>query len=451
MRPMFDMLSAAARRASLHMPGHQGSAPFGATDLYALDTTELDCTDNLYAASGAIAEAEALYAASAGAGASLLMTNGSTAGVQTMLMLFARPGDAVLLPRNAHVSAINGCVLGGLTPIWIPVRLREDGSVRVDEGDVLDAIRRHPQARLLLLSRPDYYGVCMPLERVIEAAHAAGMAVAVDEAHGAHFPWMDGLSSAGRCGADAWTQSAHKTLPALTGSAVLHLKDADLLARARTVLRRGQSSSPSFLLLLSLDDARAWMDQHGTDALRRVTEAADRFRQNLRATPYRDAHALWAAQGELLDPTRLVLDAPQGGFALAEALSAHGLDAEMADERRVVLILTAMTPEKRLDALLALLKTLPAEPKAFAPTALPGLPNAVMEPRRAAMGQTAWVALEQAVGRVAALPAGLYPPGIPLVCPGEEINRAVVACLSAAAPEKRFGLEGDALCVTTDV
>lgn len=446
MRPVYDMLSAAARRRSFHMPGHKGRAPFGGVDLYALDTTELPVTDDLYCPENGLRVAQELYARAAGAASTLFLHNGSTAGIHAMLQLYAAEGEEVLLPRNAHLSAANACVLGGIRGTWMPVTMLPDGYCMITEETVLAAMEAHPTARAVLLTRPDFYGCCLPLERIVRRAHELGMRVVVDEAHGAHLPWLEGVPSAGACGADAWVQSVHKTLPGLTGAAALHLRCPEDAPRALRILRREQTSSPSFALMLSIDDARAFMEEQGASRLAAVAQAAEAVRGALAQLGYRDAHAPWRAAGLAVDPTRLVIDAPQGGFALAEALRRAGVDVEMADHRRVVLILTCMDEPEDVLRLKDALRACPPEARTL-PT-LPdctALPPRMMELRPAAMGQAEPVPLAEASGRIAAASAGLYPPGIPLVCPGESVNDDVLALLSAAAPQERFGLEGDCL------
>ena len=435
------------------MPGHKGKAPFGPVDAYALDTTELPVTDDLYTPERGLMEAQRLYARAAGAAETVFLHNGSTGGMHAMVQLYAREEDAVILPRNAHLSAVNGCILGGIEPVWMPVTLTADGCCHVTESEVLAAIEAHPEAKALLLTRPDYFGGCLPLERIVEKAHERGMRVLVDEAHGAHLPWLDGLDSAGAAGADAWVQSVHKTLPGWTGSAALHLRNAADRARAMTILRREQTSSPSFLLMMSIDDARAWMEEHGRGRLSAVREAADAVRGLLPSLGYADAHAGWADTGLVFDPTRLVIGAPQGGHALAEALRALGVDVEMADDRRVVLILTAMDEPEAILRLGDVLRAIPAVPRELPEIAAMGsLPRQVMSLRAAAMGRTEQAPLSRAAGRVAAASAGLYPPGVPLVCPGEEITEETVCRLRDAGSQQRFGVEGDCLtCVMTSV
>ena len=453
MRPVHDMLVKASGRRSGHMPGHKGRPPFERIDPYALDTTELPITDDLYAPERGLLEAQRLYAGAAGAEETIFLHNGSTSGIHAMVQLYAHEGDTVILPRNAHLSAVNGCVLGGLRPVWIPVAQTLDGFCYIAESDVLRALDEYPEAKAVLLTRPDYFGGCLPLERVIDQSHARGVRVVIDEAHGAHFPWLAGMASAGELGADAWVQSVHKTLPGFTGSAVLHLRDAADRPRAMTILRREQTSSPSFLLMMSMDDARAWMQAHGRARLEEVVREANALRGALPLLGYADAHGSWRETGLAFDPTRLVIDAPQGGYVLAEALQSHGIDVEMADDRRVVLILTVMDSPEDIRRIGDAMRSIPAGPCRQAAVQGPyAIPRQVMPMRAAAMGRTEQVPLLRAAGRVAAMAAGLYPPGVPLVCPGEEITEEIVQRLEAAGSQQRFGVEGDQLtCVMRSV
>lgn len=384
----------------------------------------------------------------------MLLVNGSTQGIHVMIQLYCRPGSTLLLPRNAHHSALQGCVLGGVQPVWIPAECLDDGRFFVREEAVLAALEENPHAGALLLTRPDYYGGCIPMERIARKAAEMGIPVIVDEAHGAHLPWGGeaGLPrSAGAMGASAWTQSVHKTLPGLTGTAVLHLRDAADLPRTMRILRREQTSSPSFLLMESIDDARAFMDDGGAARLTRVAELADGIRAILPETPYRDAHALWAETGYAYDRTRLVLEAPQGGERLQEQLQTAGIDAEMHDPRRVVLIASVMDDEDKFARLAdALMRIRPD--RSFTDSPAQGYdelpPVSATDSRTAALCDAEAVPLTKAAGRIAAAAAGLYPPGIPLVCPGEYITPRTAAMLAAASPRERFGTEGDCMpCV----
>ena len=451
-RPVWEMLSGASQRTSGHMPGHKGRSPFGVRDLYALDTTELPITDDLYSPERGLKEAQRLYARAAGSGAALFLHNGSTVGNHILLQLYAREGDLVLLPRNAHLSAVNGCVLGGLRAAWIPARVTEDDYAYVAERDVLDTMERYPQAKAVFLTRPDYYGGCLPLERIAARAHEMGMKLVVDEAHGAHLPWLDTLPDAGRCGADAWVQSVHKLLPGLTGSAVLHLRNPEEEPAARRILRREQTSSPSFLLMLSIDDSRALMEKEGPARLRQLIARLADLRRRLPMWGYTDCFEKWRSLPLTFDPTRLVIEAPQGGHVLAEQLQKLGIDAEMADARRCVLLFSVMTEMEEIDAVERALETTSSASLRSAPSPKgEGLDSelsnqtfpfrerwyeardeVVLSLRAAAMAEGEWVPLDRAEGRVAGQSMGLYPPGIPLAVPGERITREIMERLNSA-------------------
>ena len=449
MRPMYNMLLAASGRESYHMPGHKGKAPFGPVDMYALDTTELPLTDDLYAPERGVAEAQRLYAEAAGAARTLFLTNGSTTGNHVMLQLYAREGDTVLLPRNAHMSAVNGCIMGGLKVRWLPISMTADGLCYMKEADIIAAMDAHPETKTVFLTRPDFYGCVLPLERIAEEAHARGMRLVVDEAHGAHFPWTEGMKSAGACGADAWVQSVHKTLPGLTGAAALHLAHEEDHTRALALTRREQSSSPNFVMLMSIDDARAYMEEGGADCLSAVAEAVAEVRGKLPSLGYRDAHAGWRDTGLEFDPTRLVINAPQGGKALAAAFRARGVDAEMYDQRRVVFIMSAMDDPADVRKLATILEEIPsAAAEIPALPMLESIPERALEVREAAMADCEKVPLQDCLGRIVTASAGLYPPGIPLICPGEVVSEEILTRLMHAKNQERFGVEGDTLlCV----
>ncbi len=448
-----EMLRGAAGRGRMHMPGHKGVAPFPQPDLYALDTTELDGTDDLFRPHGAIVRAEERYAARVGAGATLFLTGGATAGIHAMLSLWTREGDTVLLSRRCHLSAINACIVAGLKPVWIQTTVSEDGYAYVTERDVLAAIRRHPEASAVLLTHPDYLGGMFPLGAGAEEAHARGMRLLADEAHGAHFPWMEGRLSAGDQGADAWVQSCHKTLPALTGTAVLHLRDGGDAARARALVARIGSTSPSYLLVRSIDDAFAWMEAEGAPRLRETQRLLARLRGELPSMGYADGSASLRSRiggNYQFDPTRLVIDAPQRGGALAAALAARGWDVEAGDPWRIICIVTAMDGARELSGFADALRQIQPEPVSVKPrTWMPSsMPEQVMTPRQAVMAETCLYPLSAAEGRVTAVSAGLYPPGVPLVVPGERLGRETLELLRSAPGAHCFGLEKEEIrCV----
>lgn len=444
-RPMRDMLKRASPRLSLHMPGCQGKGPFGRLDAYRFDTTELSVTDDLYRPTGPIARAQALAAASAGMAHTLLLHGGSTAGMHAMLAYAAHRGECVILPRHTHTSALNACALLGVQPIFVKPSFTEGGLPYTPLDAYLHAMEEHPGAKAVLMVRPDYYGLVGDAQPVADAAHARGMLFFCDEAHGAHWNWFEDIPNAGACGADLFVQSAHKTLPALTAGAWLHAAAGIDNERLRGILRMVQTSSPSFISMMALDDARAWMDEHGALACMRLKAAMEAFAEKAEALGYEYGPCAFP-YGFSGDPLRLVLRAPQGGYALSQQLAELGIDVEMADERRIVCILSLMDGPKRLDRLwralrrigMSILPTNRAEgPLGTMPTELPVRAMPLSE---AMFAKNEGVALSQAVGRICAVQVGLYPPGVALLTAGERIDQAWADYLQTLNPNAVFGL-----------
>lgn len=454
-RPMWDMLRRVAPRCSLHMPAAQGKAPFGRWDPYRMDTTELIITDDLYRPTGAIGKAQSLAARSAGAAHTLMLHGGGTTGIHAMLLYAAKRGDTVILPRNTHISALHACALFGIEPVFPALEYTPLGRPYTTAGAYLHAMEEHPLAKALLVVRPDYYGMMPDLSAIAKAAHKRGMLVLCDEAHGATFNWREDVKNAGACGADLFVQSAHKTLPALTAGAWLHAMNGIDPDRLRRLLRMVQTSSPSFLNMLSLDDARAWMDRHGALACERLGRKLKQFRQTVRALGYESDDDGGLPEGMALDDLRLTLSAPEGGYALAEALQDCGLDVEMADEEGVVIILSLMDGEKRLLTLQKALENASRRrgqdmpPRGDIPRPPRRVPKRVMPVGEAAFGDSRCLPMEEAIGKISATQVGLYPPGVALLVAGERIEGELVCFLKEQRPGRVFGLSGPGhlLCV----
>ncbi len=443
MRPMMEMLEAASHRLSLHMPGGQGKGPFGSIDPYLLDTTETGMTDDLYAPSNGIEKAQQLMALSAGAQGTLLLTGGSTAGMHAMLLYAAGRGGKVILPRNVHISALNLCAVAGIEPVFVPVRYTASGRPYATEELYAAAMEAHPDAKAVLVLNPDYYGTLAPVKAVSELAHRRGMLVLCDEAHGAVFNWYHRENSALSQGADLVVQSAHKTLPALTAGAWLHASARVDVPLLRKRLRMVQTSSPAFITMLSLDDARAWMDENGASAGQALEAALESFRKEAAALGYTDGQSTLPS-GIAADPLRLVLDAPQGGFRLYEQLEEMGIDAELCDSCGIGCILSLMDGPLRLQKLLEALRSIPQEPAArLELPAPPPIPPRRLPLHEAAFAPTEAVPIRQAAGRISAGQVGLYPPGVAVLAAGEEITPEIADWLSRMPAHRLFGLDED--------
>ncbi len=450
-RPIKKMLENQKKRRSFHMPGHQNIAPYEKEDPYQGDTTELGSTDDLYHPRGAIQKAEERIAHIAKAERTILLTGGATAGVLAMMLYALAPNEQVILPRTAHKSMIHGCILSGATPIYVYPRETSDHYFYYTTEDYLHIIKENSKAKAVMVTRPDYYGHLINLKEIVEACKKTGQLLLVDEAHGAHLNWMEKLEGAGSLGADIWVQSAHKTLPVLTGGAWLHSNERIDSNRLRQKLQLVHTSSPSFLIMKSLDDGRNWMEEQGKEALKKLEENIQVFFHNILKTPYHNAHTTWEKERLIFDGTRMVITAPQGGFSLASSLEEKGIDVELADEKHIVCIPSVMTQRENFDILGKVLYEIEAnvEKKEKKKTSFSfHQARQIISPREAVLYYGQWISLKESVGKIAAAAVGLYPPGVPWLLPGEEITGEIIKNLLKIPSKNTFGVvEGNIYCV----
>lgn len=444
--PLFTAMQRYLRRqpAVFHVPGHkQGRAAppalrrwLGAGALQ-LDLTEAPGLDDLHAPSGVIAEAQALAAAAFGAARSFFLVGGTTAGIHAMLLAALRPGEAVLVPRHAHRSVHGGLILAGARPVWLPPAYDPDLAIPlgVPPEAVAQALDRHPEARALVVVHPTYHGIPAAIHPLVQLAHDRGLPVLVDEAHGAHFAFHPDLPpSALAAGADAVAQSLHKTGGSLTQSSLLHLGygcrlDPD---RVQAALRLVQSTSPSYLLMASLDLARRELALRGRRLWDRALALAAAAREALARVP-----GVRVVDYPGMDPTRLILDVRGRGltgYEAAEQLWRQGVAVELAGHGYLLAILSPGDGRESLGRLVAAVRRLRPSRRRKAgagvgPPGLPPWPEVVLTPREAALGRQEAVPLSRSEGRIAAELVAPYPPGIPVLAPGERITPAVLAYL----------------------
>jgi arginine decarboxylase len=452
-------------RVNLFCPGHkQGAAAApslrGLVGARALrhDVPELPALDNLFAADGVIDAAQRLATeAFVGRGAlargwsTFFLVNGSTCGVEAAILACVRPGRTVLLPRNVHQSAIHALVLSGGVPAWIdPVYDAErdllHGVAAEAVAATLDANTGEVDA--VLVVSPTYHGVCSDVAAIAALAHAAGVPLLVDEAHGAHLAFHPALPApAAACGADVVVQSTHKTLGAMTQSAMMHVRCSGLVQQSRVAasLQLVQSTSPSYLLLSSLDAARDGMSRNGRGLLdAAIGLAGDAAR---RIAALEGFSVLQRSDGEgrsffALDPTRVTILLPRNvsGYDLDEHLiDRFGVYAELPAFRHITLVFTPGNTKKDVDTLLTSLALFTAtaglggeeERPEFLLPWISTRPGCVMTPRDAFFAVAEVVASEDAIGRVSADTLCPYPPGIPILLPGEKITEQCVDILKA--------------------
>ena len=432
--PLYTALRqfAAQHPLRMHMPGHKGR-PLPAPELAgfsSIDFTELPPTGNLFDGGGAIGQAEELWAEVFQMDSCLFLTGGSTQGVLTALTLACPPGSPLLLDRGCHRSAFHAMALLDVRPVYLPRPWLAEGAVTgpVSPDDVDRLLTAHPDIKAVCITSPTYYGVLSDIPALAATVHRHGGVLVVDGAHGAHLPFLglDHFSAA-----DLVVVSAHKTLPAPGQSALLlagkRFSHQDL-RRAGAIYG---SSSPSYPMMAALDLCRAHMLEEGAAAYQRTAEEVAALRLAFPALT--EHHAP-------LDPTRLTLLSPHG-FQTQEALEELGVWPEMADGGHVVLIPTcADTPEDfaRLRRALEQVELGPCP--TFPPP--PELPEQVLTPRQALFSPGKDHPLDHAEGQIAAAPIAPYPPGVPVVAPGERIEKKSIAYLD------RIGYNSDCrICV----
>jgi arginine/lysine/ornithine decarboxylase len=430
------------RCAHLHVPAHrQGEAlpsSLKGEDFFQLDLTELPGLDDLHSPGGPIARAQELAAKLYGARATFFLVNGTTAGVTALFLAACRPGQKVVVTRDAHRSVLAGLVLSGADPVFVAPRLLPPFGIpaAVRPEDLSGALRAHPEARGVFVVYPNYYGVAADLPALAGVARRHGKPFFVDEAHGAHFPFHPDLPpEALACGADAAVMSVHKTGGSLTQSSFLHLGGEGLLqARVAAALSLLQTSSPSYLLLASLDLARRQLAVKGFELLARALALARRTRAALSAIP---GLAVFGEEevpaGERLDPLRITIGVRELGLSgyRAAALLAqkYRVHCELADNRNIVAAVGIGTREEDCSRLVSALteisrtrrrrRSLPEIPRPPAP------PPKRMTPREAWFAPARTVSLEAARRLVSSEWVAVSPPGVPVIYPGEEITPEV--------------------------
>ncbi len=444
--PIYDKLAAHAslRPISFHVPGHKYGVHCHDSLLETamrIDATELPDFDDLHQPSGMIADAEALAAECFGAEHTFFLVNGSTVGNLAIITSICQPGDLVLVQRNVHKSVLHGLMLAYARAVFLPPTYQEDGIPRgVASETVEEALRQYPDAKALLLTNPNYYGMTDPLEPIARLVHERGIPLVVDEAHGAHFGFHPRLPrSALSQGADAVVQSTHKMLSSMTMTAMLHTQgDRISHTRIRQRLATLQSSSPSYVLMASLDLARRDMHTDGQGVVERALQAADQLCLRLRTNARFEA-VTWE------DPLKIAIRDREGklsGHDLLHKLQQYGCYPEMADELQALLVLGPGSRPEHSERLALALHAISAEAASHHPLTRARLDDSLMplpmngEPIEFHPGMA-----DYEPGEVEAVPAAHsegrrsvgyvipYPPGIPLLMPGERISQTAAQYL----------------------
>ncbi len=446
-----QLVVSCAKTLPMHMPGHKRNtalAPYLKKLAADIDITEILGFDHLHAPGGILKEAMARAARVFHAENTFFLVNGSSLGMLAAIRAATRPGDAILMARNCHLSAYNAVSLNQLKPTYIYPEVNEDYQINASLSPeaVEEAIYQRRDAKVLVMTNPTYEGVLSDLTAIIDLAHQEGLTVIVDEAHGAHlglnplFP-----SGAVKAGADIVVQSLHKTLPSLTQTALTHVRSAALAQEMQRQLSVFETTSPSFLLLASIDGCAKLLQEEGDHLFADWADALNAFDrmamdlQHLRVLGYGKERGKALEHVWGLEPSKVyisTLQAEMTGQELAGVLRrGYHIEPEMIAPQGVL----AMTGMGDTVATMTRLgEALNAIDKELAPVREPKASFTVPRARSAMPMQTAerapyqLVPVEEAAERIIAERLIVYPPGVPVLVPGEEISPQVVRYVLAS-------------------
>ncbi|XFA98968.1 aminotransferase class I/II-fold pyridoxal phosphate-dependent enzyme [Candidatus Izemoplasma sp. B36] len=448
--PFFTKLKAYGLRnvAPFDVPGHKlGRIPndlieYTGKQVYLLDSNSPIGLDHLNKPEGVILESENLMAEACKADKSYFITNGTTIGILAMIMTVCKADDKIILPRNVHKSVINGLILSGAVPIFVKPNIDKNLGIANDMSyeSVEEAINEHPDAKAVFIINPTYFGVISDIVKITELAHKHDMVVVVDEAHGAQFYFSDKLPiSAMEAGCDLTAISMHKTAGSFTqSSAILCKGDRVDHKRLRASLNMLQSTSPSSLLLASLDVARKTMYFEGQKRIDNLLKMASRTRQKLREIPGIQVidKAYFIDKGSFnFDETKIIIKVSDLGLSGFDAykliMKKSNIQLELAESHIVLAVLTIGTTKNHLDRLVNGFRRLSSEYYKIKDK-LPKIefsyqfPETYARPRDAYHAPKLIVTLDEAVNEIAGEQVMIYPPGIPILIPGEIITEEVI-------------------------
>lgn len=431
------------------MPGHKMGKAYEDTkegkilldNFIKFDITEVEGLDNLHNPTSIIKEGQEQLANYYGCKKSYFLVNGSTSG--NMIMIFAtfKEGDKIIVERNCHRSVFNSIILRKLKPIYVMNEVSEkyDAPFSINKKHLFKLIKENQDARGILLTYPNYYGICTELEEIVKEAKKYNMKVLIDCAHGAHFGVIDELpDNPLKLGCDMVVQSAHKTLPSLTQTSFLHINCDELLDEVNFYASMFLTTSPSYLFLASMDYSRYYLQKYGSKDYSILINLCEEYRKKINHIGFYhiiDEHdiikkSLSTRNKVYIDKTRYVINVPKGfsGHLLLDYLKANKIQCEMSDSRNVVLIFATSNTREDFDKLYRMLKecnkdTLIDEyvkPMQFEIPLIDKLPWETLNMKKVECS------IKDSINKVCGQAIVPYPPGVPLIMPGEIITKDII-------------------------
>lgn len=460
--PIYEALEEFRQNRIVHfdVPGHKRGR--GNPELIRLlgqqcvgiDVNSMKPLDNLCHPVSVIREAEEMAAEAFGAAYAFLMVGGTTSSVQSMVLSACKRGEKIILPRNVHRSVINALVLNGATPIYVnpdmDSRLGIALGMRVSQ--VEKTIRENPDAVAVLVNNPTYYGICSDLRSIVKVAHAGGMKVLVDEAHGTHFYFGENMPvSAMAAGADMASVSMHKSGGSLTQSSFLLTGPAMHPGYVRQIINLTQTTSASYLLLASLDISRRNLALRGKKEFRKVTALAEYAREEINRIGGYYAYTSELINGDSIfdfDKTKLTINTLEIGLAGIEVYDIlrdeYDIQMELGDIANVLAYISIGDRERDIERLIGAMVEIKRK---YGRDNTGMFTQEYIEPKVAVSPQNAFYAEKESLslleteGRICSEFVMCYPPGIPILAPGEEITKDILEYISYAK-EKGCSMTG---------
>lgn len=422
-KTLFDTLTEyrALDRSRFHIPGHKGRgfAPFINNELLAFDVTEVDGLDSLLHPTGVLQGLQERIARLYGSGASLISTAGSSICVHAMIAAVSKAGGRIAMGRNAHISAINALSLTDMEPVW----MHPDESGRIGAQTLSKTLSENPGCCAAYVTSPNYFGAVSDIASLSKLCAGQGIPLLVDNAHGAHLKFTRPSLHPMDAGADLCCESFHKNLPALTGSAVLHVRDADFAPRTAKMLRLFASTSPSYLIMLSIDRALAYMQTALPDDL---AATAQQVQAVLREA---EQKGFPVARDGLRDPIRIVLPLSGTGYdaqSFLQHLRAHRIEPEYCSDAGCVLLPPLYDGDRDFRRLIDAIRSADVRRCQAQPAADSTAAQRVLSIRQAVFAPSETVEVQAALGRICAQNVALCPPGLSIAVPGERINEQML-------------------------
>lgn len=448
--PLFTALTehASQNPVQFHIPGHKKGVgtdaefrSFIGDNALSIDLINIAPLDDLHQPTSVIAEAQQLAADAFGADYTFFSVQGTSSAIMTMIMAVCSPGDKILVPRNIHKSVMSAIIFAGAKPVFVsPAR---DANLGIDHGITTSSVRRalekHPDTKAVLVINPTYFGICADLKEIVDLAHSYDIPVLVDEAHGVLIHFHEKLPmSAMQAGADMAATSVHKLGGSITQSSVLNVNTKNGLVnpqRVQTIFSMLTTTSTSYILLASLDTSRRNLALNGHDMAETAIELAQFARQQINEIP-----SLYCFGEEILggeatysyDPTKLTIHVRHLGITGYETenwLRDHyNIEVELSDMYNILCLVTPGDSRETIDTLLRALRDLSElhhernEVQELV-VKIPEIPQLSLIPRDAFYADTEVIPFKQSAGRIIAEFIYVYPPGIPILLPGEVISQ----------------------------